>query len=199
MDKEKCIETFGHGLIYPCEKAVEIGMADEISTADDAIEKFILSLADNETQTTLNNQNFISSSLDTESEGDNMQNDKKTESVSLNADQIRAEAVAAERTRVASLNALRKPCTEAIIDEAIKSGASVADTQAKVIEALSKRNDELEASATSLKPIKDQADAQDVVGAQPTTKDDRSVEDEAKAAIEKIKAANKEMEDRNNA
>ena len=199
MDKEKCIETFGHGLIYPCEKAVEIGMADEISTADDAIEKFILSLADDETQTTLNSQNFISSSLDTESEGDNMQNDKKTESVSLNADQIRAEAVAAERTRVASLNALRKPCTEAIIDEAIKSGASVADTQAKVIEALSKRNDELEVSATAIKPIKDQADAQDVVGAQPTTKDDRSVEDEAKAAIEKIKAANKEMEDRNNA
>ena len=128
-----------------------------------------------------------------------MQNDKKTESVSLNADQIRAEAVAAERTRVAALNALRKPCTEAIVDEAIKSGASVADTQTKVIEALSKRNDELEVSATAIKPIKDQADAQDVVGAQPTTKDDRSVEDEAKAAIEKIKAANKEMEDRNNA
>ena len=201
MDKEKCIETFGHGLMYPCEKAVEIGMADEIATADDAIEKFISSLAedDEDTESMSYSQNFINSSLDTESEGDNMQNDKKTESVSLNADQIRAEAVAAERTRVAALNALRKPCTEAIVDEAIKSGASVADTQTKVIEALSKRNDELEVSATAIKPIKDQADAQDVVGAQPTTKDDRSVEDEAKAAIEKIKAANKEMEDRNNA
>lgn len=199
MDKEKCIETFGHGLMYPCEKAVEIGMADEIATADDAVEKFISSLAGaDETEPTSNSQNFTGSSLDTESEGDNMQNDKK-EPVSLNADQIRAEAVAAERNRVAGLNALRKPCTEAIIDEAIKSGASVADTQAKVIEALSKRNDELEASATAMKPITDQANAQDVVGAQPATKDDRSVEDEAKAAIEKIKAANKEMEDRNNA
>lgn len=199
LDKEKCIETFGHGLMYPCEKAVEIGMADEIATADDAVEKFISSLADaDETESISSSQNFTGSSLDTESEGDNMQNDKK-EPVSLNADQIRAEAVAAERNRVAGLNALRKPCTEAIIDEAIKSGASVADTQAKVIEALSKRNDELEASATAMKPITDQADAQDVVGAQPATKDDRSVEDEAKAAIEKIKAANKEMEDRNNA
>lgn len=62
-----------------------------------------------------------------------MQENEKLEEKAVDTAQIEANAVAAERKRVAELMAIQVPGCEKLVQEAISSGASVADTNARIV------------------------------------------------------------------
>lgn len=62
-----------------------------------------------------------------------MQENEKLEEKHIDTAQIEANAVAAERKRVAELMAIQVPGCEKLVQEAISSGASVADTNARIV------------------------------------------------------------------
>ena len=62
-----------------------------------------------------------------------MQENEKLEEKTVDTAQIEANAVAAERKRVAELMAIQVPGCEKLVQEAISSGASVADTNARIV------------------------------------------------------------------
>lgn len=62
-----------------------------------------------------------------------MQENEKLEEKTVDTAQIEANAVAAERKRVAELMTINVPGCEKLVQEAISSGASVADTNARIV------------------------------------------------------------------
>ena len=62
-----------------------------------------------------------------------MQENEKLEEKTVDTAQIEANAVAAESKRVSELMALHVPGCEKLVQEAISSGASVADTNARIV------------------------------------------------------------------
>lgn len=62
-----------------------------------------------------------------------MQENEKLEEKHIDTAQIEANAVAAERKRVAELMAIQVPGCEKLVQEAILSGASVADTNTRIV------------------------------------------------------------------
>ena len=62
-----------------------------------------------------------------------MQENEKLEEKHVDVAQVEAQAVAAERKRVAELMVIQVPGCEKLVQEAISSGASVADTNARIV------------------------------------------------------------------
>ena len=63
----------------------------------------------------------------------NMQENEKLEEKHVDVAQVEAQAVAAERKRVAELMAINVPGCEKLVQEAISSGASVAEANARIV------------------------------------------------------------------
>lgn len=62
-----------------------------------------------------------------------MQENEKLEEKHVDVAQVEANAVAAERKRVAEFMAINVPGCEKLVQEAISNGASVADTNARIV------------------------------------------------------------------
>lgn len=95
--------------------AVTAGLADRLGSMDSLIEE-------------LNNKGKKENHKEIK-----MQENEKLEEKAVDTAQIEANAVAAERKRVAELMAINVPECEKLVQEAISSGASVADTNARIV------------------------------------------------------------------
>lgn len=97
--------------------AVTAGLADRLGSMDSLIEE-------------LNNKGKKENKIKEK----NMPENLKEQAVkSIDTAQIEANAVAAERKRVAELMVIQVPGCEKLVQEAISSGASVADTNARIV------------------------------------------------------------------
>lgn len=159
MDRDTCMERFGHGAVLKVEEALEAGMIDAIQTIDEAVETF-------EADEPQDIQNINSSPLGSEGVGGEM--DQNT-GAGASQDQIRREAAAAERQRIRALEGLRDDATAAIIDRAIEDGSSVADVAEELIEAMRKENENLRAEIAKIRPIAEQAAVQTDVAGMPAS------------------------------
>ncbi len=95
--------------------AVTAGLADRLGSMDSLIEE-------------LNNKGKKENHKEIK-----MQENEKLEEKTVDTAQIEANAVAAERKRVSELMAIQVPGCEKLVQEAISSGASVADTNARIV------------------------------------------------------------------
>ena len=118
-----------------------------------------------------------------------MQENEKLEEKTVDTAQIEANAVAAERKRVAELMAIQVPGCEKLVQEAISSGASVADTNARIVAYI--QSEEYKASLNKVEHAVVQAVEPIVAGADML---DMSKEDtQVKAMIELSKQFEKSV------
>lgn len=182
IDKEKCIEAFGHGAVLKAEDALAAGMIDAIQTLDEAVESF-----EADGGTDLNNSLLRVS----EGEGADMTNvNQSAAGAALDEQQIKAAAAQEERRRIKALGEWRTGCTAQIIDQAIESGATPEAVSADVIKALMGEVTRLGAEAQRMEPIKAQAEAQTPVAGLPGQQEI----DREKAAMDEIEKAAKVVE-----
>ena len=150
MERDKCVEDFGHGSIFLATDALERNMIDSVASYDEWI-------------------NGLTSSDEEEDEGDDMDitrltaEEKSEVFKALVADNpsLLAEAVEGARTnereRVMGLMAQKCEANAEIIDKAIAEGSGLKDIAFQLYEVEKKRADELSAKITD--PIAMQAEA----------------------------------------
>ena len=152
MDRDRCIESFGHGASFLAREALERNMVDSIVAYDELISK-------------------LSSPDDVEEdEGDGMDISKLTaeeksavfkalveENPSLLAE---AEGTAreTERSRVMGLYALRTDDNKDIVDAAISGGKSAESIYGDLYRAEKERADKLAQASANLDTIRKQAE-----------------------------------------
>lgn len=166
MEKEKCVENFGHGSVFMASEALKRNMIDSIQSYDELINTL---LASSETD-------------EEEAEGDNMDitamsaEERKTAFEALVQaepsllNEVEGRVRANERERISALNAERNESNAAIIDKAIAEGTELSaiamDLYKAEKEASAKRAEE----AKNLALIHTQAEnTQEVVGLQNPT------------------------------
>ena len=152
MDREKCIDLFGHGDVFLAVDALERNMIDNVASYDEWINK-------------------LTSSDEEEDEGDDMDITKMTaeekEAVfkALVADNpsLLAEAEGAarenERTRMNGLFALRTEDNKDIVDKAIAEGGNADSIMGDLYRAEKERADRLAAEKANLDMIRTEAEA----------------------------------------
>ena len=166
MEKEKCVENFGHGSVFMASEALKRNMIDSIQSYDELINTL---LASSETD-------------EEEAEGDDMDitamsaEERRTAFEALvQAEpsllaEVEGRVRASERERISALNAERNESNAAIVDKAIAEGTELSaiamDLYKAEKEASAKRAEE----AKNLALIHTQAEnTQEVVGLQNPT------------------------------
>lgn len=153
MDREKCIDLFGHGSVFLALEALERNMIDNVMAYDELIEK-------------------LASSDEEEDEGDDM--DIATMTAEQKADLFKAlvednpsllaeaegSAREAERSRLTGLYALRTADNAEIVDKAVAEGRSADSIYADLYRAEKERADALAAEKANLDTIRKQAEGE---------------------------------------
>ena len=165
MDREKCLELFGHGSVFLAVDARDRNMIDNVMSYDELIEK-------------------LASSEEEEDEGDDMDITKMTaeekeavfkalveDNPSLLAE-AEGSAREAERSRVTGLYALRTADNMTIVDAAVAEGKSANDIMADLYRAEKERADALEAEKANLDVIRKQAEGEQTVNVETPMPDD---------------------------
>ena len=165
MDREKCLELFGHGSVFLAVDARDRNMIDNVMSYDELIEK-------------------LASSEEEEDEGDDMDITKMTaeekeavfkalveDNPSLLAE-AEGSAREAERSRVTGLYALRTADNMTIVDAAVAEGKSANDIMADLYRAEKERADALEAEKANLDVIRKQAEGEQTVNVENPMPDD---------------------------
>ena len=152
MDRDKCIEDFGHGSIFLASDALERNMIDNVASYDEWINK-------------------LTSSDEEEDEGDDMDITKMTaeekeavfKALVAENPSLLAEAEGAarenERTRMNGLFALRTEDNKDIVDKAIAEGGNADSIMGDLYRAEKERADRLAAEKANLDMIRTQAEA----------------------------------------
>jgi len=187
MDKERCVEDFGHGSVFMATDALERNMIDSISSYDELIN----SLASSETD-------------EEEAEGDDMDitamsaEEKKAAFEALvQAEpsllaEVEGRARTSERERINALNAERNEANAEIIDKAIADGVEVSAIAMDLYKAEKENSARKAEEAKKLALIHEQAEnEQKVVGLQNPMPDELASFDKAVARV------NKEREEKN--
>ncbi len=166
MDREKCIEDFGHGSVFLASDALERNMIDSVMAYDELINK-------------------LTSSENEEDEGEDM--DIATMTAEQKADLFKAlvednpsllaeaegSAREAERSRLTGLYALRTADNAEIVDKAVEEGKSADSIYADLYRAEKDRADKLALENANLDTIRKQADnEQSLKGMQNPMPDD---------------------------
>lgn len=149
MDKQKCIDAFGHGLVFDSGEALANGMIDRTASYDEFF-----------------------SSLEAESEGEEMDISKLTaeEQAAMLASLLEAnpsllatqgvdERVRAERERIFKLNAMSNVRTKDLVEKAISDGTSLEAIYEQINAINAKYIAELEEKVAAFQPVIDQANA----------------------------------------
>lgn len=152
MERERCVEDFGHGAVFLATEALERNMIDGVMSYDELMNK-------------------LASSEEEEDEGDDdmdiaqMTAEQKAElfkALVADSPSLLAEAEGAareaERSRVTGLYALRTDDTKDIVDEAITAGKSADAIMGDLWRAEKERADRLEAEKANLDTIRKQAE-----------------------------------------
>ena len=151
IEREKCIETFGHGAVFLATDALERSMIDSIASYGELISK-------------------LSSPAEEEDEGDDM--DWKNMTAEQKADLFKAlvednpsllaeaegTAREAERSRVIGLYALRTDENKDIVDAAVAEGKSADSIYADLYRAEKARADKLAQATSNIDTIRKQAE-----------------------------------------
>ena len=156
MDRDRCVEDFGHGSVFLATDALERNMIDSVMSYDELIDK-------------------LASSEEEEDEGDDMDITKLTaeerselfkalveDNPSLLAE-AEGSARDAERSRVSGLYALRTEGNKEIVDKALEDGKSADDIMGDLYRAEKERADALEAEKANLDTIRNQAESTQTV------------------------------------
>ena len=151
LEREKCLEDFGHGSVFLATDALERKMIDNVTSYDELIEK-------------------LASSDEEEDEGDDMDITKMTaeekeavfkalveDNPSLLAE-AEGSAREAERSRMTGLYALRTDDNKDIVDDAITAGKSVDSIMGDLYRAEKERADRLAQEKANLDTIRTQAE-----------------------------------------
>lgn len=165
MDREKCLELFGHGSVFLAVDARDRNMIDNVMSYDELIEK-------------------LASSEEEEDEGDDMDITKMTaeekeavfkalveDNPSLLAE-AEGSAREAERTRLSGLYALRTDANREIVDKALEDGKTANDIMGDLYRAEKERADALEAEKANLDVIRKQAEGEQTVNVENPMPDD---------------------------
>ena len=165
MDREECVEKFGHGSVFLATDALERNMIDSVMSYDELIEK-------------------LASSDEEEDEGDDMDFTKLTaeekselfkalveENPSLLAE-AEGSAREAERSRVTGLYALRTADNMTIVDAAVAEGKSANDIMADLYRAEKERADKLALEKANLDTIRKQAEGEQTINVENPMPDD---------------------------
>ena len=166
MDKEKCIEAFGHGAVFLASDAVERNMINAVMSYDELIEK----LASSETE---------------EDEGDDMDFTTMTAEERASAFQalvqaepsllaeVEEKARTAERERINALNAERTQANAELIDKAIADGSTLSAIAMDLYKAEKTNSAKAAEEAAKLALIRTQAEnTQTLAGLQNPMPDD---------------------------
>lgn len=152
MDRERCIDLFGHGDVFLAVDALERNMIDNVASYDEWINK-------------------LTSSDEEEDEGDDMDITKMTaeekeavfKALVAENPSLLAEAEGAarenERTRMNGLFALRTEDNKDIVDKAIAEGGNADSIMGDLYRAEKERADRLAAEKANLDMIRTQAEA----------------------------------------
>ena len=167
MERERCVESFGHGSVFLATDALERNMIDYVMSYDELIDK--LSSPDNEE----------------EDEGDddmdiaNMTAEQKAElfqALVADTPSLLAEAEGAareaERSRLSGLYALRTDGNKEIVDKALEDGKTANDIMADLYHAEKERADALAAEKANLDVIRTQAEGEQTVHVENPMPDD---------------------------
>ena len=167
MDREECVEKFGHGSVFLATDALERNMIDSVASYDELINN--LSSPDNEE----------------EDEGDddmdiaNMTAEQKAElfqALVADTPSLLAEAEGAareaERSRLSGLYALRTDANREIVDKALEDGKTANDIMGDLYRAEKERADALEAEKANLDVIRKQAEGEQTVHVENPMPDD---------------------------
>lgn len=163
MDKEKCVEDFGHGSVFMASEALERNMIDSIQSYDELINTL---LASSETD-------------EEEAEGDDMDitamsaEERRTAFEALvQAEpsllaEVEGRVRTTERERINALNAERNEGNAEIIDKAIAEGAELSAIAMDLYKAEKQASEKRANEAANLALIHAQAEnTQEVVGLQ---------------------------------
>lgn len=153
IDKQDCIDSFGHGATYLGLEAASLGMIDGIATYSEFMEQLASSPKEEEEE-----ENMDISKMGAE-ERKELFNALVEAEPSL-AEELKGNATAKERERITSLLSNRTESTASIIDAAIAEGKEEGDIAMELFHMEKARADELAKVANPMEQIEQRAEAQ---------------------------------------
>lgn len=142
VDTAKVLADFGRGGVLPASEALAAGMIDGVSSYEAVHAALVSKVRSNlfmgvsrmSTKLTVNSQGALLAAVAAVAAGTVAAADLVYESQTASADQIR-DAVQAERTRIAAIQAFAEPGFEKLVADAITSGATVEATALSILKA----------------------------------------------------------------
>ena len=167
MDKEKCVEDFGHGAVFMASDALSRNMIDSIVSYDELINK----LASSENEEEVEGDDMDFTTMTAEERTSAFQALVQAEP-SLLAE-VEERARTAERERINALNAERNEANAEIIDKAIAEGTELNAIAMELYKAEKDHSAKIAEQASQLDPIRKQAEGeQTIVGLKNPTPDE---------------------------
>lgn len=154
MDKEECIENFGHGATFMADEALEKGMIDGVCGYAEFIENLTSSLEKGEEE----EETMDISKMNAE-ERTNLFNALVELEPSLKA-KDEGTILAEERERIASLLAVRTEANKTVVDSAIAEGKEADEIAMDLFKLEQARAEELAKSVNPLEQLAERAEGQ---------------------------------------
>ena len=185
MDKERCVEDFGHGAVFMASDALSRNMIDSIQSYDELINK----LASSENEEEVEGDDMDFTTMTAEERTSAFQALVQAEP-SLLAE-VEEKAKTAERERINALNAERNEANAEIIDKAIAEGTELNAIAMELYKAEKDHSAKIAEQASQLDPIRKQAESeQTIVGLKNPTPDEMASFDKMIAKINNEKEKN---------
>lgn len=154
MDKEECIENFGHGATFLADEALSKGMIDGVCEYAEFIENLTSSLTKGEEE----EETMDISKMNAE-ERTNLFNALVEAEPSLKPRDT-SEVLAEERERIASLLAVRTEANKTVVDSAIAEGRKADEIAMDLFKLEQARAEELAKSVNPLEQLAERAEGQ---------------------------------------
>lgn len=185
MDKERCVEDFGHGAVFMASDALSRNMIDSIVSYDELINK----LASSENKEEVEGDDMDFTTMTAEERTSAFQALVQAEP-SLLAE-VEEKAKKAERERINALNAERNEANAEIIDKAIAEGTELNAIAMELYKAEKDHSAKIAEQASQLDPIRKQAESeQTIVGLKNPTPDEMASFDKMIAKLNDEKEKN---------
>lgn len=163
MDKEKCIEDFGHGAVFMANEAKERNMIDSVMSYDELINSLLASSDTSEEEA--EGESMDITAMSAEERASVFEALVQAEPSLLN--EVEGRARASERERINALNAERNEGNAEIIDKAIAEGTELSAIAMELYKAEKGNSAKKAEEAKNLALIHAQAEnTQEVVGLQ---------------------------------
>lgn len=185
MDKERCVEDFGHGAVFMASDALSRNMIDSIVSYDELINK----LASSENKEEVEGDDMDFTTMTAEERTSAFQALVQAEPSLLAG--VEEKARKAERERINALNAERNEANAEIIDKAIAEGTELNAIAMELYKAEKDHSAKIAEQASQLDPIRKQAESeQTIVGLKNPTPDEMASFNKMIAKINEEKEKN---------